>query len=91
MAAGVVREGIFVTGAVIQIGEGLGELAGVWTDPLLRRQGLAYALCHRLLSEYAAAGYARCWLSAAEGAQRLYEKLGFVRRGVQLNYGRPGG
>jgi ribosomal protein S18 acetylase RimI-like enzyme len=89
MAAGLVRERTFVTGAVIQIGEGLGELAGVWTDPLLRRQGLAYTLCRRLLSEYAGAGYALCWLSAAEGAQRLYEKLGFVRRGVQLNYGRP--
>jgi predicted GNAT family acetyltransferase len=72
---------------VIQIGAGVGELAGVWTAARLRKQGLAYALCHRLLQEYAAAGYTLCWLSAAVGAQRLYEKLGFVTVGTQLNYG----
>jgi ribosomal protein S18 acetylase RimI-like enzyme len=72
---------------VIQIGAGTGELAGVWTDPQKRRQGLAYAVCRQLLAEYADAGFDLCWLSAAEGAQRLYEKLGFVRVGTQLNYG----
>ena len=76
-----------VAGAVIQIGAGTGELAGVWTDPQKRRQGLAYAVCRQLLAEYADAGFDLCWLSAAEGAQRLYEKLGFVRVGTQLNYG----
>jgi ribosomal protein S18 acetylase RimI-like enzyme len=77
------------SGAVIQIGEGIGELAGVWSAPQRRGQGLAYTLCQRLLAEYTAVGYAHCWLSAAEGAQRLYEKLGFVEVGTQLNYGRP--
>ncbi len=77
-----------VSGAVIQMGEGPGELAGVWTAPQHRGRGLAFAVCQRLLARYAAMGHATCWLSAAEGAQRLYEKLGFVRVGTQLNYGR---
>ena len=76
-----------VSGAVIQMGNGLGELAGVWTAPEWRGRGLAYAVCQQLLAEYTAAGYAGCWLSAAEGAQRLYEKLGFAVVGTQLNYG----
>lgn len=76
-----------LAGAAIQIGDGLGELAGVWTDPQQRQRGLAYAVCRRVLADYAAAGYAHCWLSAAAGAQRLYEKLGFVTIGTQLNYG----
>jgi ribosomal protein S18 acetylase RimI-like enzyme len=76
------------SGAVIQIGAGIGELAGVWSAPQRRNFGLAYALCRQLLSDYAAAGYDFCWLSAAEGAQRLYEKLGFTPVGTQVNYGR---
>lgn len=76
-----------VSGAVIQMGNGLGELAGVWTALEWRGRGLAYAVCQQLLSEYAAVGYVGCWLSAAEGAQRLYEKLGFGVVGTQLNYG----
>lgn len=87
LGAALQREDRLLAGAVIMIGAGIGELAGVWTDPHHRRQGLAFALCHRLLQDYAAAGYALCWLSAAEGAQRLYQKLGFVDVGVQLNYG----
>jgi ribosomal protein S18 acetylase RimI-like enzyme len=80
-----------VSGAIIQLGGGLdagdiGELAGVWTSLQRRNRGLAYALCHRLLLDYAAAGYDRCWLSAAAEAQRLYEKLGFVPIGTQLNF-----
>jgi ribosomal protein S18 acetylase RimI-like enzyme len=79
--------GEFVSGAVIQMGEGPGELAGVWTAPQWRGRGLAFALCRQLLAEYAALGHTTCWLSAAEGAQRLYEKLSFVSVGTQLNYG----
>lgn len=81
------RNGDLLAGAIIQIGADIGELAGVWTDPEWRRQGLAYAVCQRLLAEYAAAGYELCWLSAAAGAQGLYERLGFVTVGTQLNYG----
>lgn len=87
MAATLMFEDSPVAGAVVQIGAGIGELAGVWTAAQWRQRGLAYALCQRLLAEYSAAGYSLCWLSAAEGAQRLYEKLGFVTVGTQLNYG----
>ncbi len=79
--------GELLSGAVIQMGAGPGELAGVWTAPQWRGRGLAFALCQQLLAEYAALGHKTCWLSAAEGAQRLYEKLGFVCVGTQLNYG----
>jgi ribosomal protein S18 acetylase RimI-like enzyme len=78
------QEGEFVSGAVIQGAED-GELAGVWTLPSHQRQGLSYALCQRLLREYFAGGQSLCWLSAAEGALRLYEKLGFKQVGTQLN------
>jgi len=89
MGAVLERAGEIVSGAVIQIGGGIGELAGVWSAPQRRGQGLAFALCQRLLADYTAVGHPHCWLSAAEGAQRLYEKLGFVYVGTQLNYGRP--
>jgi ribosomal protein S18 acetylase RimI-like enzyme len=92
LGAVLLQDGEMVSGAVIQLGDGsdagqIGELAGVWTAPQRRHQGLAYALCHRLLRDYAITGHGRCWLSAAEGAQRLYERLGFVQVGTQLNYG----
>lgn len=87
LGAALLREGAPLAGAIIQIGAGAGELAGVWTEPEWRRRGLAYAVCRRLLREYAVAGYALCWLSAAEGAQGLYERLGFVAVGTQVNYG----
>lgn len=89
LGAALVQGNEIVSGAVIQTGAGIGELAGVWSAPHRRGRGLAYALCQHLLAEYAAAGFADCWLSAAEGAQRLYEKLGFTYVGVQLNYGMP--
>jgi len=81
----------FVSGASIQIGGGVGELAGVWTLPEKQKQGLAYKLCQRLLNDYFDQGYDLCWLSAAKGALRLYEKLGFKVVGTQLNYGSPEG
>lgn len=88
----LLQAGEMVSGAVIQMGEGgqgIGELAGVWTAPTQRQRGLAYALCQQLLADYRVSGHSFCWLSAAEGAQRLYEKLGFAYVGTQLNYGRP--
>ncbi|MEM7131821.1 MAG: GNAT family N-acetyltransferase [Chloroflexota bacterium] len=86
MVAAIEQEGQLIAGASIQIGGGIGELAGVWTLPAHRRQGHAYALCHYLLRQYFAAGFEQCWLSAAEDAQELYRRLGFVAIGVQLNY-----
>jgi ribosomal protein S18 acetylase RimI-like enzyme len=83
------QEGEYVSGAVIQ-GADDGELAGVWTLLNKQRQGLSYLLCQRLLSDYFSGNQTPknqtlCWLSAAEGALRLYEKLGFKRVGTQLN------
>lgn len=89
IGAGLEQGGQFVSGAIIQLGGNIGELAGVWTYPQNRKQGLAYAVCQRLLASYFDAGYSLCWLSAAEGAQRLYERLGFQRCGTQLNYSLP--
>jgi ribosomal protein S18 acetylase RimI-like enzyme len=78
------ERGKFVSGAVIQ-GTVDGELAGVWTLPSHQRQGLSYALCQRLLTDYFAKGQELCWLSAAEAATKLYEKLGFKHAGIQIN------
>ena len=80
-------QGGLVSGASIQIGGDAGELAGVWTSPSEQQRGVAFELCQRLLSDYFQAGHTLCWLSAAAGAQRLYEKLGFQTVGTQLNYG----
>lgn len=83
------KEKQLVSGAVIQIGGGIGELAGVWTHPNEQKRGYAFELCHQLLKDYFSLGYELCWLSAAEDAQRLYEKLGFKTIGTQLNYELP--
>ncbi|MEM7801793.1 MAG: GNAT family N-acetyltransferase [Chloroflexota bacterium] len=85
--AALLLDGEIVSGATVQIGAGIGELAGVWTDPTVRQRGFAYRLCHALLTGYFQKGYILCWLSAAEGAQRLYQKLGFKEVGIQTNYG----
>ena len=79
-------EGGFVSGASIQIGGGVGELAGVWTHPDFQRQGLAFELCAQLLEDYFKS-YDLCWLSAAEAAEGLYKNLGFQTLATQLNYG----
>jgi ribosomal protein S18 acetylase RimI-like enzyme len=73
-----------VSGAIIQ-GVQDGELAGVWTAPKHQGKGYAFDLCLELLCQYFVTGQDLCWLSAAEGAQRLYEKLGFRHAGTQLN------
>jgi predicted GNAT family acetyltransferase len=84
MGAQLEQDGKAISGAVIQ-GAQDGELAGVWTLPEKQQQGLSFALCSRLLADYFATGQTLCWLSAAEGALRLYEKLGFKRMGTQIN------
>jgi ribosomal protein S18 acetylase RimI-like enzyme len=84
MGAFLEQQGKMVSGAVIQ-GATDGELAGVWTLPNYQRQGLSYALCQRLLTDYFSKGQELCWLSAAEAATKLYQKLGFAHAGVQIN------
>lgn len=89
LAAGLEQEGELIAGAAIMIGAGVGELAGVWTLPEKQRRGFAYRVCHALLADYFSAGSDLCWLSAAEGAQGIYTRLGFEEVGTQLNYGMP--
>jgi ribosomal protein S18 acetylase RimI-like enzyme len=84
MGAFLEQDNIMVSGAVIQ-GATDGELAGVWTLPHYQRQGLSYELCQRLLADYFSKGQDLSWLSAAEGALKLYQKLGFKHAGIQIN------
>lgn len=87
LAAALLREGAPVAGAVLQLGSsGWAELAGVFTAAAMRRQGLAGAVCARLLAEAQEAGVSHVWLSAAESARGLYARLGFRTAGTQLNY-----
>jgi ribosomal protein S18 acetylase RimI-like enzyme len=81
--------GVPVAGAVLVGGGDAGELAGVWAHPDHRQRGLARQACHALLTAAFAAGLPLAWLSAAEGALRLYETLGFVRVGTQVNLEAP--
>lgn len=85
MVAALEVEDKLVSGASIQIGGQIGELAGVWTLPEKRMQGFAFELCSQFLEEYFL-HFELCWLSAAEDAFRLYKKLGFDRVGTQLNF-----
>lgn len=90
LLAGVVDvDGVPRAGAVVQLGGSAGELAGVWTHPAFRRRGLARQVCHALLAGTFAREVPLAWLSAAEGALGLYEGLGFVRVGTQVNLEPP--
>ncbi len=89
LAGAVDVDGVARAGAVVQLGGGTGELAGVWTHPAFRRRGLARQACHALLAGAFAREVASAWLSAAEGALGLYEGLGFVRVGTQVNLEPP--
>jgi ribosomal protein S18 acetylase RimI-like enzyme len=89
MAGALMRDGQVVSGASLLLGAGAAELAGVGTRPEGQRQGLASDACGRLLAAYFQAGHDLCWLSAAEGAEGVYRRLGFRTVGEQRNYGRP--
>lgn len=80
-----------VAGASLQLGAGVGELAGVWTDPRMRRRGYAQAVCAALLADAFGRGLELAWLSAAPGATGLYERLGFERVGTQRTLDGPPG
>ena len=74
--------------AVLMIGGGAAELAGVGTLPAFRRHGYAADLCSRLLAGYFEHAGTDAWLSADdEIAEGLYGQLGFRAIGTQLNYG----
>ncbi len=84
-AVALVRHGQVVAGASLVRGAGVGELAGVWTLPEVRRQGLARAACSALLAHGFTAGDTLAWLSAAPGAVGLHRSLGFRAVGTQRN------
>lgn len=86
LGVALLQEGEVVAGASVQRGGEVGELAGVWTKPELRRRGLAERACRVLLTTFFAAGNTLCWLSAAPDAAGLYRKLGFQDAGTQVNY-----
>ena len=86
LGAALWQNGEPVAGATVVCGGEIGELAGVFTNPLLRRRGLAERVCKPLLSTFFGAGGRLCWLSAAPGAGRLYRRLGFAEVGTQVNY-----
>lgn len=82
-------DGTLVAGASVQIGAGVGELAGVWTLPEARRRGHARTVCRALVGRALATELAFCWLSAAPNATALYERLGFEHVGTQRNLAGP--
>jgi ribosomal protein S18 acetylase RimI-like enzyme len=90
LLAGVVEvAGVPRAGALLQHGADASELAGVWTHPAFRRRGLARQACYELLATAFGQGLSLAWLSAADGARELYERLGFVRVGTQVNLEPP--
>ena len=78
-----------VAGASVQIGAGVGELAGVWTLPEARRRGHADTVCAATLRRVFTPDLPLCWLSAAPAATGLYQRLGFRRVGTQRNLTGP--
>jgi ribosomal protein S18 acetylase RimI-like enzyme len=76
-----------VATAILMLGAGVAELAGVGTVPDHRRRGFAQRVCRLLLGAYFADGFDIAWLSAAPEADGLYRKLGFQPVGTQLNFG----
>lgn len=68
------------------------ELAGVATDPDLRRRGGAATVSSFLVREHFRRGGRLAWLSAGDaGAQAAYEQVGFRLIDSRLNYIEPEG
>lgn len=78
-----------VGGATLLHGQGVAELAGVFTLPHLRRSGLASHLCRPLLDHYFRDGADMIWLSTEPEIRDLYGKLGFREIGTQMNFSEP--
>ncbi len=71
---------------------GAAAMTAMWVDPRFRRQGVGDALVKAIVSWARAGGYEEMilWVTAANpGAERLYERNGFVRTGG-VQHVRPG-
>jgi GNAT superfamily N-acetyltransferase len=76
-----VLDTIPVATAEITIGGGIVGMYNVSTVPAFRRRGIGTAMTHLPLAAAWEAGYSVAILQAAEGAVRVYERLGFVSFG----------
>lgn len=66
--------------------EGVAELAGIGTHPNFRRKGVASAVSTVLMDDFFRSGGSLVWLSAGDdGAQAVYERLGFRTVATQMN------
>ena len=82
--ATVTEGGEVVAGATVAWVDDIAELAGVWTLPTHRRQGLAAAVCAAAIADIGSDTV--LWLSAGPGTGTLYQRLGFRAIGTQLNF-----
>ncbi len=80
------------SGGVVACGMAIGtarvrEIAGIATLPEFRRQGHARSVICCLLDQFFGSGGEVAWLTPGDdGAERLYESLGFRTVGTQVNY-----
>jgi ribosomal protein S18 acetylase RimI-like enzyme len=74
-----------VAGAGYAVGDGkVREIAGIGTASEFRRRGIATAVIDRLLQRFFSEGGEVAWLTPGDdGAQALYERLGFRSVGTQ--------
>jgi ribosomal protein S18 acetylase RimI-like enzyme len=78
------------TGRCEIVGDDLGEVGGIVTNPQLRRRGVAATVTSFVVGQYFAQGGTLAWLSAAnETARRVYARLGFQAIGTLLAYQTP--
>lgn len=86
----VARDGEAVLGtAALALHDGYGEVKSMFTAPAARGKGVAGALLRALEDQARHRGLARLRLETAEtldAAIRLYERHGFLRRGIFGDY-----
>lgn len=85
---GAVSEAESVVASGMAIGTArVREIAGIATLPEFRRQGHARAVICCLLNQFFGSRGEVAWLTPGDnGAERLYESLGFRTVGTQVNY-----
>lgn len=82
-------------GRVVAMGQAVGtpkirEIAGIATHHAYRRRGYATAVINCLLEQFFAGGGELAWLTPGDdGAQSVYQKIGFVEIASQVCYGLP--